>query len=417
MANAGGLSKRSDAATSIHVLHAWRRRLARTTWSRVRSSTATHMHHSHLKRRSLLSLRGNVEACNFLRQCQAVMQMRRCSRIVHAWREVVAESHVRRQAAQSLGNARKRRIQTDVLQHCWNGLKRWAASQRNCRMMLCQVCALQLWLKRQNSFTPSSHSVSNPGQEFTVPMRRTCCCQLSFPESNSPLRDEYFHQVPSLQVLKRYMHVAFSQWAHTTLKRSTATHLLAMHLFRILRLSFARWAHHTFTRSGASQLLSRRLQKVQTHSFTHWRIVAAGRRYRTLHLCRIRTKLAAQPSTLAVTAEHALRRLRVGSAAASAFSVWHTLVASKRAHLARAVHALQHMGQLNLRYAFHAWRKCVECLTRNQLQGIRLEGLVCGDLVETTLHTWREAAQVSLHRCVAEATASSHHFNHVARVV
>lgn len=213
------------------------------------------------------------------------------------------------------------------------------------------------------------------------------------------------------------MHAAFSQWAHTTLTRSAATHLLALRLFRILSLCFAHWARHSFTHSAATQLVSRRLRQVLSHAFTHWRIVAAGRRYRALQLQKIRGKLAAQPSTLCVTAERALRRWRMSSAAASAFAGWQSRAASKRAHLACIVNALQHIRHLKLRSAFHAWRGGVEYMARNQLEGIRLEGLICGDLVETTLHTWREAAQLAVQLSNSEAAADSFFFHHVAPAV
>lgn len=137
--NVAALIKTSGVHTATHALDAWRRQHAHAIASSVRESTAKRMHHSHLLRRSLLSLRGNVEACKFLRQCQAVLRMRQCMRTMHAWRAAVADSHMRLQFAMSLGDARKQRQEATALRQCLHGLRQWAVTQHRCRLILCRV--------------------------------------------------------------------------------------------------------------------------------------------------------------------------------------------------------------------------------------------------------------------------------------
>lgn len=213
------------------------------------------------------------------------------------------------------------------------------------------------------------------------------------------------------------MHAAFSQWARLTLTRSAAAHLLARYLHRLLSLCFAHWAHHAFSRSAASQLLAWRLRGVQAHTFLHWRVVAAARRHRALQMQSIRDTVAAEPCTRGAAARHALRRWRVGPAAASSFDAWRSAVASQKYKLELVSLARSHMKLWHLKRTFHAWHACVQYLARNQLEGIRMEGSVCGELVDSTLQTWREVTRCAVTCARREAAADSCSRAHLTRGV
>lgn len=245
-------------------------------------------------------------------------------------------------------------------------------------------------------------------------------CIFPYPETNCPSCESNKQCLSAVlrcacfQVLKRRMHAAFSQWAHTALTHSAAIHLLAQHLFRLMCLSFAQWARLAFTRSAASQLLARRLRTVQSRTFLHWRIVAAGRRYRAIQLFNIRETLAAHPGTLCATADCALRRWRMGPAAASSFDLWRSRAAFKKDQLDSIGYALKHMQHWRLKRTFHTWCACIQYLARNQLEGIRMEGLMCEGLVDTTLQTWCEATRCAVKLADREAAAASCFFAHLA---
>jgi hypothetical protein len=139
MTSAAALVSTSHAQIATHTLHAWQRHLIHSLASRVRMHVANQTHEHSLLRRSLLSLRGNVEACRFERERETVLFMRSCMRAMHAWRASVADSLMRNRCAASLGDARKQRQEAQTLQQCLYGLRRWAEIQRACRFSLCRV--------------------------------------------------------------------------------------------------------------------------------------------------------------------------------------------------------------------------------------------------------------------------------------
>jgi hypothetical protein len=139
MQSATELVNTSSAHMAAHTLHVWRSQLTHTLISHVWVHAATRKHQHHLLSSSLLALRGNVEACKSLRQRETVLRMRPCKHAMHAWRAAVADSRSRILCAARLGDARKQRQETQLLQLCLHGLRRWAATQRACSTHLCKV--------------------------------------------------------------------------------------------------------------------------------------------------------------------------------------------------------------------------------------------------------------------------------------